>query len=167
MTSLAFCEAGRAEAAATLVRIVKSISSWIPHFPSTFSLSVWDGVLLKSDISAMISSRRLAALAVRPGLNPCIASRPCLSGLSQHRNTRHELIRHPSNRAWESTLAVKEDPKSNANVNANAQLEDKDSGHIAVKPNETVLFFDSEVPVTDALMDNCLCHSRRYLPFRT
>ena len=165
MTSLAFCEAGRAEVVATLVRIVKSILSCIPHFPSTFPVPFWDGVLLKSDPSVMISSRRLAALAARPGLNPCIASRPCLAGLSQHRINRHELIRHPSNRAWESTLAVNEDAKSNAD--ADVQPVDKDSGHIAVKPNETVLFFDSEMPVTHALMDNCLCRSRRYLPSRT
>ncbi|KFA79843.1 hypothetical protein S40288_08849 [Stachybotrys chartarum IBT 40288] len=93
----------------------------------------------------MISSRRLAALAARPGLNPCIANRPCLAGLSQHRINRHELIRHPSNRAWESTLAVNEDAKSNAD--ADVQPVDKDSGHIAVKPNETVLFFDNIFPL--------------------
>ncbi|KPM39450.1 Mitochondrial escape protein 2 [Neonectria ditissima] len=93
----------------------------------------------------MISRRGLALLAARRPLflsqspaSSCLAA----TSILRHRNDRSVIPRFgASARAWESTVAL--DPASTPVAETDA---DK-SGHIAVKTNESILFFDNIFPL--------------------
>lgn len=79
----------------------------------------------------MIPTRGMASVALRPGLRPSIALRPYRAPTATlpWRRIDAGLVLRPASRAWEST----------------ASTGDKESGHIDVESNESVLFFDSKL----------------------
>lgn len=88
----------------------------------------------------MIPTRSLASLALRPGVRPSTALRPFLAGSIRRRIDHESVIRRPLHRAWESTIVTNEqETKENATPS-----EEKESGRFDVKPNESILFFDSK-----------------------
>ncbi len=85
-------------------------------------------------------------LAARPGIRASMAcARPSFGALSliSRRADAGAQLRYPSSRAWESTTANASSTAENASE-ANDDNKVKEEGHIGVKPNESVLFFDSK-----------------------
>ncbi|CAM1504163.1 Fc.00g017540.m01.CDS01 [Cosmosporella sp. VM-42] len=88
----------------------------------------------------MIPRRSLASLALRPGLRPCLAVRPCLATSIRHRIEQGAVSR-PASRAWASTTA------SSATVPPKEEESGDKSGHISVYSDESILFFENIFPL--------------------
>lgn len=95
----------------------------------------------------MLPRRSLAFFALRPGIHPSLAMRPCLSLAIRHRISQG-TVRQPPRRVWESTTAsvppaeVVKTPET-SETPEEEKSGDK-SGHINVYSNESILFFDSQ-----------------------
>lgn len=80
-------------------------------------------------------------MALRPRARPSLALRPSLSAL--RRTDQGRFL--PASQAWESTSTSTSTSTSKTATTPAIKTEDKESGHIAVESNESILFFDSEL----------------------
>lgn len=90
----------------------------------------------------MIPRRSLAPLALRPGLRPSLALRPCLA-LAIRNRIDAGFGRVPASRVWETTTAAT--PET---IDAPPPESGDTSGRIAVHSNESILFFESMIKVS-------------------
>lgn len=91
----------------------------------------------------MIPSQRLASLAARSSGTRALRSWPATRLHVARRQADHGLMRYRAGqRAWEATMSAPLNDE--AKKQDLTPSEEQESGRFDVKPNESILFFDSE-----------------------
>ncbi|TWU78594.1 mitochondrial escape protein 2 [Metarhizium rileyi] len=102
----------------------------------------------------MIPRRSLVAMARYPGLTTSLISlgRPPLSTVAS-RGTSRIFLRRPADRAWETTAVPPTPPASpfpsspsSEPASSSSTSKEHNTGHVDVKPNESLFFFENIFP---------------------